>query len=81
MLSLLQRHQPAFAIDMQGLAGSASWEQVGEAAAIRGASIMAGSLDVSAAWGCRRSDAEQRDTDASISHNGSILPAKLMMMN
>ncbi len=76
--SLLQRHQPALAIDAQGLAGSASWEQVGEAAATRGASVMTGSLEVRIAWGSRCSNAEHRDIDMSMSDNGRILPAKLM---
>ena len=76
----MQPHQPAFAIDVQTLPGSASWEQVGEAAAARGASVMTGSLASRAAWGCRRSDAEHRDTDMSMSHNGSILPVILMVI-
>lgn len=81
MPSLLQRHQPASAIDVHVLPGSASCEQVGEAAAARGASVITGSLATRAAWGCRRSDAEHRDTDISMSHDGSILPAMLMVID
>lgn len=79
MPSLLQRHQPASAIDVHVLPGSASCEQVGEAAAARGASVMTGSLASKAAWGCRRSDAEHKDAAMRMSHDGSILLATLMI--
>lgn len=36
---------------------------------------MAGSLDITAAWGCRCPDAEDKDSDMSMSDRGSILPA------
>ncbi len=81
MPSLSQRHQPALAIDAQGLAGSASWEQVGETAATRGASVMTGTLEVRVVWGWRCSDAEHTDIDMSMSDNGSILPAKLIVIH
>ena len=73
--SLLQRHQPASAIDVQVLPGSASCEQIGETAAARGASVncvMAGSPDVMAAWGCRCSDAEHKYNDMITNHSESI---------
>ena len=60
---------------MQVLPGSASCEQIGGPAAARAANancVMAGSLGVSAAWGCRCSDAAHKDNDMSTNHSESI---------
>lgn len=86
MPSLLQRQNPASAIDVQALPGSAPCEQVGEAGtavsavAAHVASVMTGSLATRAAWGSGRSDAEHRDASTSNSQVSSILSAILRVI-